>query len=153
MTIAATIDANFPREVAFLKALVRAPSDNPPGDCAPAAEVAAQELQALGFSVERHRVPDAVVRANGMVSATNLVVRRTFGVGAGPVIALNAHGDVVPPGEGWTVDPYGAVERDNGSGADAERAAHDEIGGTHDAAGAHNCIGHAMTLDGETKRL
>ncbi len=28
------------------------------------------------------------------------------------MIALNAHGDVVPPGEGWTVDPYGAVEKD-----------------------------------------
>jgi succinyl-diaminopimelate desuccinylase len=41
-----------------------------------------------------------------MLSATNLVVRRRFG--AGPVIALNAHGDVVPPGEGWTRDPYGA---------------------------------------------
>ena len=112
MTIAATFDANFPREVAFLKALVRAPSDNPPGDCAPAAEVAAQELQALGFSVERHRVPDALVRANGMISATNLIVRRTFGTGKGPIVALNAHGDVVPPGDGWTVDPYAAVERD-----------------------------------------
>jgi acetylornithine deacetylase/succinyl-diaminopimelate desuccinylase-like protein len=33
-------------------------------------------------------------------------VRRKFG--EGPVIALNAHGDVVPPGEGWTRDPYGA---------------------------------------------
>jgi acetylornithine deacetylase/succinyl-diaminopimelate desuccinylase-like protein len=41
-----------------------------------------------------------------MVSATNLVVRRRYG--DGPVIALNAHGDVVPPGEGWTKDPYGA---------------------------------------------
>ena len=112
MTIPHIIDANFPREVAFLKALVRAPSDNPPGDCAPAAEVAAQELEALGFVVERHRVPEAVVRANGMVSATNLIVRKTFGSGKGQVIALNAHGDVVPPGEGWTVDPYGAVERD-----------------------------------------
>ena len=29
------IEANFPREVEFLKALVRVPSDNPPGDCAP----------------------------------------------------------------------------------------------------------------------
>ncbi|MEQ9608507.1 MAG: M20/M25/M40 family metallo-hydrolase, partial [Kiloniellaceae bacterium] len=38
---------------------------------------------------------------------TNLIVRRTFGKG-GPTIALNAHGDVVPPGEGWTKDPYGA---------------------------------------------
>ena len=41
-----------------------------------------------------------------MVRATNLVVRRRYG--DGPVIALNAHGDVVPPGEGWTKDPYGA---------------------------------------------
>jgi acetylornithine deacetylase/succinyl-diaminopimelate desuccinylase-like protein len=45
-----------------------------------------------------------------MVSVTNLVVRRRFG--DGPVIALNAHGDVVPPGEGWTADPYGAEIRD-----------------------------------------
>ncbi len=46
-----------------------------------------------------------------MVSVTNLVVRETFGSGKGPVIALNAHGDVVPPGEGWTHDPYGAMEK------------------------------------------
>lgn len=110
--ISDTINANWKREVDFLKSLVRAPSDNPPGDCAAAAEVAAQELQALGFTVERHRVPEALVHANGMKSATNLVVRKSFGTGKGPVIALNAHGDVVPPGGGWTVDPYGAIERD-----------------------------------------
>jgi len=45
-----------------------------------------------------------------MRSVTNLIVRRRFG--EGPVIALNAHGDVVPPGEGWTADPYGAEIRD-----------------------------------------
>jgi succinyl-diaminopimelate desuccinylase len=89
---------------------VKAPSDNPPGDCAPPAERAAMLLEQLGLTVERHTVPDADVRANGMISATNLVVRRRFG--PGPVVALNAHGDVVPPGEGWSVDPYGAVVRD-----------------------------------------
>ena len=47
-----------------------------------------------------------------MVSCTNLVVRVRFGPGTGPVIALNAHGDVVPPGAGWTVDPYAAEIRD-----------------------------------------
>jgi succinyl-diaminopimelate desuccinylase len=46
------------------------------------------------------------VQANGMISATNLVVRHKFG--EGPVIALNAHGDVVPPGEGWTKQPLAA---------------------------------------------
>ena len=42
-----------------------------------------------------------------MITATNLIVRKRFGKG-GPTIALNAHGDVVPPGTGWTRDPYGA---------------------------------------------
>jgi acetylornithine deacetylase/succinyl-diaminopimelate desuccinylase family protein len=107
-----TIEANWQREVEFLKALVRSPSDNPPGDCAAAAEIAAKELERLGFQVERYPVPDDLVRTTGMKSATNLIVRKTFGSGKGPIIALNAHGDVVPPGEGWTVDPYGAVERD-----------------------------------------
>lgn len=101
----------FARAAAFLKSLVRVPSDNPPGDCARHAEEAAKLLEALDFKVERHRVPDALVRKNGMRSATNLVIRERFGAGKGPVIALNAHGDVVPPGQGWSMDPYGAVQR------------------------------------------
>ena len=32
-------------------------------------------------------------------------MRRKYG--AGRTVAMNAHGDVVPPGEGWTHDPYG----------------------------------------------
>jgi len=93
-----------------LALLVRTPSDNPPGDCAAHADIAATWLEGLGFAVERDRVPTERVQANGMVSATNLIVRERFG--PGPVVALNAHGDVVPPGEGWSVDPYGAVIRD-----------------------------------------
>ncbi|HEX9169334.1 MAG TPA: ArgE/DapE family deacylase [Roseiarcus sp.] len=91
----------------FLAEIVKVPSDNPPGDCDPAAEAIAKLLEGLGFAVERHKVPDDLVKANGMISATNLIVRRRFGQG-GPTIALNAHGDVVPPGSGWTHDPYGA---------------------------------------------
>ncbi len=90
----------------FLAELVKVPSDNPSGDCAPHAARAAELLEALDFTVERHQVPDAVVKAAGMISVTNLIVRHRFG--EGPTIALNAHGDVVPPGEGWTHDPYGA---------------------------------------------
>jgi succinyl-diaminopimelate desuccinylase len=96
----------------FLAALVKTPSDNPPGDCAPHAARTAQLLEQLGFTVERHVVPEEVARAHGMASVTNLVVRRRFGTGGGPVVALNAHGDVVPPGDGWTADPYGAEIRD-----------------------------------------
>lgn len=95
----------------FLAELVKVPSDNPPGDCRPHAERAAQLLEALGLAVERHPVPEALVRENGMISCTNLVVREQLGAG-GPTIACNAHGDVVPPGRGWTTDPYGAEIRD-----------------------------------------
>jgi succinyl-diaminopimelate desuccinylase len=108
--IRAAVLARFAEEVAFLAALVRHPSDNPPGDCAPHAAHAAALLEGMGFTVERHAVPEALVRAAGMLSATNLVIRHRFG--PGPVIALNAHGDVVAPGEGWSSDPYGAEIRD-----------------------------------------
>ena len=94
----------------FLAELVRIPSDNPPGDCAPHAARAALLLEHFGLNVERHAVPELQVRENGMASCVNLVVRERFG--AGPTIACNAHGDVVPPGEGWTADPYGAEVRD-----------------------------------------
>src|ERR1700722_20387777 len=94
-------------ETRFLAEIVKIPSDNPPGDCSRPAEVVATLLEGLGFQAERHKVPEALVKANGMISATNLIVRRRFGQG-GPTIALNAHGDVVPPGSGWTHDPYGA---------------------------------------------
>ncbi|CAO3440400.1 ArgE/DapE family deacylase [Azospirillum endophyticum] len=113
-SLAATLDeavnARFAEETRFLAELVKVPSDNPPGDCAPHAVRAAELLEAMGFTVERHPVPAELVRANGMVSATNLVVRHRFG--DGPTVALNAHGDVVPPGEGWSSDPYGAEIRD-----------------------------------------
>ncbi len=104
--LARYIDAHHAEQIEFLRAIVRVPSDTPPGDNAPAAECAARLLEARGHTVERHPVPRAEVEAYGMRSITNLIVRRRFGDGRGPTIALNAHGDVVPPGEGWTHDPY-----------------------------------------------
>jgi acetylornithine deacetylase/succinyl-diaminopimelate desuccinylase-like protein len=100
------IDRQHPEQIAFLKALVQVPSDNPPGDCQPHGEAARALLEGLGLVVETHPVPAVALQAVGMTSAVNLIVRRTFGRG-GPTIALNAHGDVVPPGQGWTHDPYG----------------------------------------------
>ena len=98
-------------QTAFLAEMVKVPSDNPPGDCAPHALRAGELLTSMGFKVEQYPVPEDAVKAYGMISAINLVIRETFGASAnpGPTIALNAHGDVVPPGAGWTVDPYGAV--------------------------------------------
>jgi acetylornithine deacetylase/succinyl-diaminopimelate desuccinylase-like protein len=112
--IAAFVDRDFARETQFLAELVKVPSDNPPGDCAAHAARAKQLLEQLGLAVEAHDVPAAAVAAAGMKSVTNLVVRHRFG--DGPVIALNAHGDVVPPGLGWRLDPYGAAIEDGPHG-------------------------------------
>ncbi len=105
----AWIDAHFDEEVRFLQELVRVPTDTPPGNNAPHAERTAQLLRGFGFEAEKHPVPQAEVQAYGMESITNLIVRRRYGEhpGEGRTIALNAHGDVVPPGEGWSRDPYG----------------------------------------------
>ncbi len=105
------IDAHFDEQVRFLQELIRVPTDTPPGDNAPHAERTAELLKAFGLEAEKHPVPQSEVRACGLESITNLVVRRKYG--AGRTILLNAHGDVVPPGEGWTKNPYGG-EVDNG---------------------------------------
>jgi acetylornithine deacetylase/succinyl-diaminopimelate desuccinylase-like protein len=111
------VDEHFAAECAFLAELVKVPSDNPPGDCAPHSRRAKELIEGLGLQVETDAVPETDVRANGMISATNLIVRQRFGRG-GPVIALNAHGDVVPPGAGWEHDPYGAeIVDEPGNGA------------------------------------
>ena len=100
----AWIDAHFDEEVRFLQALVQVPTDTPPGNNAPHAQRTAQLLAAFGFEAQQHAVPEEQVRDNGLQSITNLIVRRRYCEGR--TIALNAHGDVVPPGEGWTHSPY-----------------------------------------------
>ncbi|MDQ2820717.1 MAG: M20/M25/M40 family metallo-hydrolase [Pseudomonadota bacterium] len=102
------IDAHFDEEVAFLQGVVRIPTDTPPGNNAPHADAVATMVEDFGWTVEKHAVPVQQVVDYGMESITNLIIKRPYGDG-GPTIALNAHGDVVPPGEGWTKPPYGAV--------------------------------------------
>jgi len=103
----AWIDAHFDEQIQFLQALIRVPTDTPPGNNAPHAERTAELLQAFGFEAKKYAVPQKEVHAYGLESITNLIVRRRYG--PGKTIALNAHGDVVPPGDGWTHDPYGGT--------------------------------------------
>ena len=106
----AWIDAHFDEQVQFLQELIRVPTDTPPGNNTPHAERTADLLHGFGFDAEKHDVPEAEVRAAGLQTITNLVVRRKYGVGT--TVLLNAHGDVVPPGEGWTKNPYGGEIED-----------------------------------------
>ncbi len=103
----AWVDAHFDEQVRYLQALVQVPTDTPPGNNTPHAQRTQELLAGMGLQAEAHAVPSAEVQAYGLQSLTNLIVRERFAPG-GPTVALNAHGDVVPPGEGWQHDPYGA---------------------------------------------
>ncbi len=106
LKIDAWIDAHFDQQVQFLQQLIRVSTDTPPGNNTPHALCTAELLAGMGMQAEQHCPPQEAVTAAGLESITNLIVRRKYGDG-GKTIALNAHGDVVPPGEGWRHDPYG----------------------------------------------
>ncbi len=91
----------------LLADLIGTPSERS-GDMAAISELTCKALKELEFGVERHPVPeDAPGSFGGLI---NLVVRHEFA--AGPVVALVAHGDTAPAGDGWTGDPFGAEIRD-----------------------------------------
>jgi succinyl-diaminopimelate desuccinylase len=94
--------------ISFLKKLVQTPSDNPRGDCYLIAALLHKELREIGIEdVSLLEVDEEDVNATGMISLANVLGTSVFGDGTGASIVLNAHGDVVPPGLGWSVDPYG----------------------------------------------
>lgn len=107
----AAVDGRFDDEVACLARLIRTRSEVPPGDSSEIAEVVAEQFEALGYEVERHAVPEPFARQHRLKAIVNLIVRRRFGDGTGPIVALQAHGDVVPAGAGWSVDPHGGEVR------------------------------------------
>ena len=81
--------------------LVRAPGQNPPGGEAGTAAVLEQVCRERGLAVEA--VDVAPERPN---------VRAVLTGGDGPGLLLLGHTDVVPVGDGWTVDPFGGEVRD-----------------------------------------
>jgi succinyl-diaminopimelate desuccinylase len=97
--------------VAFTSDLIRIPTVNPPGeyyeDCA---RFIGDTLAGLGFDIEYFA---AVGRPEHTPRYPRLnVVGTRHGLGRGPTVHLNGHFDVVPAGEGWTVDPFGGLVRD-----------------------------------------
>lgn len=93
--------------IALTQALVRIPSVNPPGEAyADCARLIGDHLSAHGFSTETLRAEGAPADSEAH-PRINLIARRE-GDGPGPCVHFNSHYDVVPPGEGWTRDPWGA---------------------------------------------
>jgi succinyl-diaminopimelate desuccinylase len=108
--VLAEVDRAKDELVQYTVDLVRIPTVNPPGevytDCA---RFMGEDMKRRGFEVQ-------YVAAEGRSEHT-LQYPRVNVVGArrggpGPVVHLNGHIDVVPPGAGWTVDPFAGVVRD-----------------------------------------
>ncbi|MGG7566963.1 acetylornithine deacetylase/succinyl-diaminopimelate desuccinylase family protein [Rhodovulum sp. DZ06] len=104
--LVALVDAKRDALVKLTSDLVRVPSVNPPGalykECT---ELVGGHLAAAGFGIEH-------IRAHGALADDEdhprwNVIARLEGTAPGPCVHFNSHYDVVPPGEGWTRDPYG----------------------------------------------
>lgn len=107
--VLARVDGLVDEMVEVLRELVRIPTVNPPGDAYAAfAERAARHYRRMGYGVE-------LIRAEGHPDDSdahprvNVVARLDE---PGPCLHFNAHLDVVPPGQGWSVDPFGGEVRD-----------------------------------------
>ncbi len=109
--VIAQIDSAPDEIVELTRDLVRIPTVNPPGDAyADCAHLLGDRLAAFGFDIE-------YITANQRPEHTTThprvnIVGSRRGTAAGPVVHLNGHIDVVPAGDGWTVDPFAAVVRD-----------------------------------------
>lgn len=83
--------------IQLLQRLIACPSVTP--NDAGCQDIVAEILSAAGFNVERLNFNET----------SNLWAK----MGDGPVrLCFNGHTDVVPPGDGWTSNPFEAVERD-----------------------------------------
>jgi succinyl-diaminopimelate desuccinylase len=97
--------------VALTVELVRIPTVNPPGEnYRDGALAIGRHLERCGFGVE-------YIEANGLKEHTRQhprvnVVGARAGTGRGPLVHINGHFDVVPAGEGWTVDPWAGTIKD-----------------------------------------
>lgn len=97
--------------IEFLQRLVRIPTINPPGaNYADCAALIGEKLKEFDYEVR-------FVEAEGLPECSREfprvnVLARMEGRSARPTLHFNGHLDVVPPGKGWTVDPFAAVIRD-----------------------------------------
>ncbi|WP_420636699.1 acetylornithine deacetylase/succinyl-diaminopimelate desuccinylase family protein [Candidatus Palauibacter sp.] len=109
--VLAEVEAARDEIVAFTAEMIRIPTVNPPGACyRDCAELIGRRLGTTRLSVE-------YVEAEGRPEHTAEyprvnVVGRGAAVPGRPRLHLNGHFDVVPPGDGWTVDPFAGLVRE-----------------------------------------
>ncbi|WP_316173776.1 ArgE/DapE family deacylase [Bradyrhizobium sp. SZCCHNRI1073] len=118
--LAAAVDANFARQVAFLQQLVQFRSLR--GEEAPVQDWLAREFATRGYQVDRFsledvdlmRHPKAAPMDSIALDGSQQVVATLDGAGKGRSLILQGHIDVVPEGptDLWNDPPYEGIVRD-----------------------------------------
>ena len=95
------IDEKREEILTVLKDLIKARTENPPGDTS-------EGIKVIGKVLEKYGIDYRIVEPSS--GKMNLIAELGDGE---PVLILNGHVDVVPAGDGWSVDPFsGIVEGD-----------------------------------------
>lgn len=95
--LSAWIDDQRDELVLLVQNLIRARSENPPGNESAPAALVLQELQAIGANV---KIVEPVAHRTSVIGVIDSGK-------AGPSILCNAHLDTVPAGDGWThAEPF-----------------------------------------------
>lgn len=109
--VVSRVDVLADEMIAWLRDLVRIPTVNPPGenykDCA----------QFIGDKLTEFGYETSFIEATGRPECSPEhprvnVIGHLNGSRFHPTLHFNGHLDVVPPGAGWTLDPFGAELRD-----------------------------------------
>lgn len=96
------MEINEKELVALTQRLIRSPSINPPAHTKDCAAIL------LDYFAQNNIEARLLEVGQGACN----IMARLKGQGKGKTLVLNGHLDVVPPGEGWSVDPFGAEIKD-----------------------------------------
>jgi succinyl-diaminopimelate desuccinylase len=110
-SVSRSVDEIADEMISFLQDLVRVPSINPPGENYVAgAELIGRQLKQFGY--ETHYIAAEGLAEHTAKHPRMNVLGRMEGTAPRPNLHFNGHFDVVPVGDGWTVDPFAALIRD-----------------------------------------
>jgi succinyl-diaminopimelate desuccinylase len=97
--------------VDFVCELIRVPTVNPPGDLyRDCTELIGRRLESHHFDVEKLEATGRPEHSEAHPRVN--VLGRRAGRAPHPLVHLNGHIDVVPAGEGWSIDPFGGTVKD-----------------------------------------
>src|SRR5690554_4779422 len=102
--------------VKFAQDIVKISTENPPGHNYPeCAEAIGDMMEKIGCQVEYVNVPDDLLTSLAP-KGENLprvnVIGKHKGLNERPNIHFSGHYDVVPAGQGWSMDPYAGIVKD-----------------------------------------